>query len=269
MKSLRSALPALLLGALLPLCASAQTNPPPNNPAQKSEARWEQAETRESQDMLNRLRVLEQRISEGSGPQQKIDQLELKNAMAQLEVIMPSRPWRLNVTYPGGPLTKFLALIDRPGVATIEIISAGTPKDLDVELPAFSLKNADPETIFGVLQNFLEPRGYLLNPAGRLDKSDSVVAVLHSRLEGHDATPGSQSELESLQLTDYLFENQTVDTIVDAIRMAWTLDPQRDAAALKIQFHPPTKMLLVSGPVPAAALAQKVVAGLRKKPAPR
>lgn len=267
MKSLHLAFPTLFLGALLPLCAAAQTNPSTNNPAPKSEARWVQVETRESQDFLNQLKRLDEQVASSPAEKKNIA-IDLKNARAQLEIILASRPWRLNVTFPGGSLSQFLALIDRPDAATIEIISAGTPKDLEVELPAFSLKNADPGTIFGVLQNFLEIQGYSLNPAGRVDKLDSVVAVLH-RQSSIDAIRSSQPELESLQLTDYLFDNQTVDTITDAIRTAWGLDPLHDAKALKIQFHPPTKMLLVSGPAPAGSLAQKVIAGLRKKPAPR
>ena len=104
-------------------------------------------------------------------------------------------------------------------------------------------------------------------PDGRV--SQSVVCVLRSTDSASDAKRASQPAFESYQLAEFIYADQTLEVIFDAIYTAWSIDPKHDPASLRLKFHPGTKLLFVSGPAPATTITRQVVAGLRKNPVPR
>ncbi|MCX6956803.1 MAG: hypothetical protein NTV51_32155 [Verrucomicrobia bacterium] len=221
--------------------------------------------------MAKRLELAQQRYQQGVGAPDEVTELKY-----QLESIERRAPVLFALESPGGPLSAFVAAtstIDRySSTLSFTLINAGEPADLETPLPPFALSNANWGTIIGVLDSFLATRGLSLkfvggniaNPA----EARSVVCVLRRLEPTADAKRAGRPELDSFQIGDNIFKDQTVEVIVDAIRSAWELEPTNDPAALRIKFHPATKLLLVSGPAPATHIARQVILGLRKKPAP-
>jgi hypothetical protein len=170
-----------------------------------------------------------------------------------------SQRWpAVNVEFGGGTLGQLVALLNKSPDGSLNIVAE--PGDLNATLPAFSVQNALPSSIVSALNQFLSPRGLTLVssgvgvPAGMKD----VYIVRHG-----PATLGNHDSFESMQLAPYL-EHQKVDDIVGAIRAAWELDPAHEPNALRLKFHPPTSILIVSGPSEAIMVAQKVVGTLRR-----
>ncbi len=167
----------------------------------------------------------------------------------------------ISVDFPGGTLNDLLALIAKNPEVSLSVINAGEPADLATPVPAFVLRNTTAPTILQVLARLLNPRGLELSPVSGDD--NSVVALLVR----HDpARPGPvrapPTEFESFQLGPFLGET-SVDDVVAAIRTAWELDPHHDASALRLKFHPPTSILLVSGPREGLSMAMKIISQLK------
>ncbi len=139
----------------------------------------------------------------------------------------------------------------------------GDPADMATSLPAFSLQNASPDLFARSLGQFLESRGLHLIPSGYSVPGTKDVYVVQ-RFSSKSPRQMSGDAFEPIQLAPYLAE-QNIDDIIGAIRAAWELDPGHDAAALRLKFHPPTSILLVSGPGEATNLALKVVGSLKRR----
>lgn len=264
-------LTALALLALLAAPASAQPSPPAKTKAPETKAgpaKFElgisQVNPPELTQAYKRLESAQQRFGSGN-----MSKEELAELTYQVELMVRRTPYVLDLRSSGGPLSAFVEAVSTSrGGVSFTLINAADPADLETPLPPFTLKDANWATIIGVLESFLESRGLGLrfvggdspNPA----EAKSVVCVLR-RLDPVADAKRARSELESFQIGDNIFKDQTVEVIVDAIRTAWELDPANDPAALRIKFHPATKLLLVSGPGPATHIASQVVSGLRKK----
>lgn len=167
----------------------------------------------------------------------------------------------VSIDFPGGPLTKLLSMIGQNEKLSFNVI-AGNAADLAVEVPPFAIRNADLGSFALVLHNVLEPRGYQFIPVGGRD--GSFVCTL-TRIEPSREEKLQQHQFESFQLAPYL-EQQSVDDIVDAMRTAWELDPTHKPDALRLKFHPPTSILLVSGPYEAITLTRAVLIQLNRSP---
>jgi hypothetical protein len=173
--------------------------------------------------------------------------------------VAPPQKWpSINVEFGGGTLGQLIALLNKSPDGSLNIVAE--PSDLNAPLPAFSVQNALPSSIVSALNQFLSPRGLTLVgsgvgvPAGMKD----VYIVRRGPV-----TSGNRDTFESMQLAPYL-EHQKVDDIVGAIRAAWELDPAHEPNALRVKFHPPTSILIVSGPPEAIMVSQKVVSTLRR-----
>jgi hypothetical protein len=230
--------------------------------------RWDYADASEIEIAAKRLELAEQRFKSGSFPQQAIDEERI-----QMERIYKNAPHLLTIRSGGGPLSAFLAAASNDFERTFNLINAGDRADLETELPPFVLRNVTWETVISVLDNFLQSRGLNLRFVGgdspNPSLAKSVVCVLRHTDNALDAKRWSQPVFESFQLDEYIGAQQSIEVIVDAIRTAWELDPAHDTKALRLKFHPATKILLVSGPTPATGIAKQVVAGLRKNPVQR
>ncbi|MEO6246427.1 MAG: hypothetical protein ABIQ12_13415 [Opitutaceae bacterium] len=229
---------------------------------------WTYSDSSEIEIATKRLDLAKQRFEAGNLSQEELDESRIV-----MERIYKNVPRLLTIRSGGGPLSAFLAAASKDHERTINLINAGDAADLETPLPPFVLRNVTWGTVLSVLDNFLQPRGLNLRFVGG-DHPDpnhakSVVCVLRHAENSPDANRPPQPVFESFQLGEFITAEQTVDAIVDAIRTAWELDPAHDAAALRVKFHPATKLLLVSGPGPAAGIAKQVVARLRNSPVQR
>ena len=263
---LAAAFVALLALQLQPfVCAATAEKSGEAAAKEKFQLTWRDAEFPELQFAAKKYQLAQDRFKQGN-----ISAEEVAGLQFNLESLEKRSPYLLNLTSKGGSLREFLAVATGPDERSFTVINAGEPSDLETPLPAFELRNANWGTVMGVLGNILVARGFNLSMAGS-DFPDpsvakSIVCVLRRIEPSADEKRPTAPAFESFQLVDHIYEGQTVDVIVDAIRTAWELDPQHDAAALRLKFHPATKILLVSGPASATTIARQVVGGLRKKP---
>ena len=245
-----AALLALALGPLAPL--------PPLHAADSpalAEARAEllEAYQRGQRDSDNNVKQL----------REKIAALEyIASAKAGTPAAEPVPPKLINVDFPGGTFASLLAAINKDG-ASFNVV--GEKADLALELPPLTLRNADAPSLAGALGTLLMQRGYALQPGGGVARGQLPVYALRklAPYENNRTT----TQFQSFQLAPYL-EQQSVDDIVGAIRAAWDLDPARDPAMLRIKFHPPTGLLLVSTPIDGVNVVQIVLQQLRRTDRP-
>lgn len=245
----------LLLVALSLALAEAQ----PTGASSREPARDEVTVARaESPELANRrveLEMLKQRFTD--------DHPQVREARARIEAVEKNQPWLLSLDFPGGSLSKFLTLVARAKVVSINLVSPA-PNDLTVELPAFSLRNADARTIVRVLATLLEAKGYSLPDAdGSAFDFNSVTRVLVKHPDAHVTNQRPPTIFESFSITSQLAD-YSIDEIVATIREGWELDPAHDRNALRLKFHPATHILLVSGPVEAIQVATRVISQIRR-----
>ncbi|MEO5959506.1 MAG: secretin N-terminal domain-containing protein, partial [Opitutaceae bacterium] len=182
-----------------------------------------------------------------------------------------TEPRLISVNFPGGPFSALVAAADKNSASGFNVV--GEKADLAVELPPFSIRNADASALANALDGLLQPRGYTLQQqSSRAANGPSPVFFLRKRSASDIAYEQSQlaqrtGHFQSFQLGSYIGE-QTVEDIVGAIRTAWELDPAHNSAALRLKFHPPTGILLVSGPPEGINLVQIVLSQLRRNSSP-
>ncbi len=178
--------------------------------------------------------------------------------------VKTAEPVNINVDFPGGSMGKFLTAIGKVDGVSFNIITAGDTADFSkIELPAFALRNTNLLTLFEVLRNLFEQRGFSLNLAGG-GNPNSLVCVVRS-LENTKPQLAFPIQFLSFQLAPYLSE-QSVDEIVGAIHTAWELEPTHGPDALHVKFHPGTTILLISGPAEGINLTRSVLAELKRDP---
>ena len=209
-----------------------------------------------------RARLLEKYEQGSTDEDNAVKQLKAK--IAALEYVAAAKaspatgssPRAVNVNFPGGTFAEFIAAANKGGHDGFNVIAEA--EDLKLQLPSLSIRNADPDALATALDALLQPRGYLLDRTSRTQPGQAPVFVLKkgSRFR-------RDSSFHSFQLASYL-EHQSVEDIVAAIRMAWELDPKHDAASMQVKYHPPTSILLVSGPEEAIRVANAVLGQLRK-----
>ncbi len=176
----------------------------------------------------------------------------------------PDAPFRspasIDIDFPGGSLAKFIALVAKDPNVSFNVIGTGDVKDFSVELPPFTLRNAEPATVANVLRQLLRPRNFSLEISGA--GPNSITAVVWP-MPPEPKPSQAETRFASFQLAPYLGD-QSVDDIVGAIRAAWELDPANDREALRIKFHPGTAILLVSAPDRGINLTRDIIANLQR-----
>lgn len=226
---------------------------------------WHRSVPHELTELANQAQIIEREVKKGNVPPEQLSGLH-----SRIEYIVRRAPPLITVRSKGGPLSGFITAASKLKEISFTLINAADPADLETPIAPFELSNANWGTVINVLGTFLRSRGLELRVVGGDDpnfaEASTIVCVLNhteeSRVAGHRA---QQSEFESLQLGEHIDDAQTIEVIVDAIRAAWELDPARDPAALRLRFHPATKLLLVSGPAPASLVVRQVIGGLQKK----
>ena len=198
-----------------------------------------------------RARLLEAFQNGQTDEDNKVKQLRAK--ISALEYVAAARassggdstPRAITIDFPGGPASALVAALAKPDRESgFNVI--GEKADLAIELPAFSVRNADPNALAYALNGILQPRGYILAPSVRTAIAQANVFTLRKQSPS-EIDHRTLGDLQSFQLAPYL-ANQSVDDIISAIRTAWELDPVRVPTALRLKFHPPTGILLASAP---------------------
>ncbi|HEY1107844.1 MAG TPA: hypothetical protein VGE76_04400 [Opitutaceae bacterium] len=227
----------------------------------RSQVSYTQQEDPNLMRLLQAIDTLSQQEKLGQLPPNA--QMELNHLRSEFKARERDRQYLLNVEFPGGSLSSLLDAVNADNVASLNVISPGSADLLKaVELPAFSLRNARLATLTKVVGNLVEMQGYKFQIVD--DSSPNHFVGMLSKPGQPSAPNTAPAAFESIQLEEYIRPPQTIDTIVDAIRTAWELDPRNQRDALKLKYHPLTKILLVSGPQPAVVIAKQVVGSLRK-----
>jgi hypothetical protein len=217
------------------------------------EAHWSRQDIPALVDARAELAHLRERLGE-----QHPEVVALQKEIVNLE---KKSPWTFSIDFPGGTLKQVLTPLAGPDGVSFSLIGSGEPADFATELPPFSLHNANLITVAKVLGTLLEARGFQLRVIDDSGPS-SVVCVLTRRDTPKPEKRPPQTLFESFPLGAFLGE-QSIDDIVGAIRTGWELDPAHDRDALRLKFHPPTSILLVSGPPEAIMVATKVISQLK------
>ncbi|HYC72888.1 MAG TPA: hypothetical protein VEB66_16880 [Opitutaceae bacterium] len=177
--------------------------------------------------------------------------------LAQQPSPPPARdPNVLTIDFPGGPLSKLVDAMERGNNTQLSIIQAG---GLDPTLPAFSVRNANTDSVIVALGRLLEPEGYHLTPTG------PNLAVL-TKIE---KAVGQPSRSERKQFTVLPLEkrigNQHAQVVIQAIQAGCEFASE-DKANLRFQYHEATKLLFVSGSVRDIEIAHKIFGSLPELP---
>jgi hypothetical protein len=212
---------------------------------------------------------------------------QLSRATYALKEAEERAPYLLTIRSLGGTLKEFIDVASRSDDVSLNVINAGDPADLEIKLPPFELRNADWGTVIEVLANFLATRGLQLKHAGGGSGGDSavsrsVVCVLRPIEVIPNMSRSAQPEFEAFQLAPYIIESpragdkgQDISVVVDAILAAWSMTGAQinfaQSSALewsdkqsRMKYHPATKMLFISGPPSAIAVARQVISNLPK-----
>ncbi len=260
---------AVVVVALLATLSAAQTASSPvvkNAGAQardiaRGDVTWARSETGELAQVRAQLEVLPSR--------QGVNLPNAAELRKQIEVLEKQAPWVLSFDFPGGSITKFLAIISKASVVSFNIVNAGDPGDLATELPPFSLRNANLGTVIGVVGKLLYPRGFDLKHVGRESpnpgEANSVVCVLTKHPGAQVVAPTPPALFDSFYLKPHL-ATQSIDDVVDAIRTGWEMNPSHQRDALRLKYHPATFILLVSGPPEAMMVVSKIISQVMKAP---
>ena len=184
-------------------------------------------------------------------------QLEFTPSLAEL----PDR----TVNVPGGTIAQLIAWLPKSGITRFDLVA--DKADLEVDVPAFSLRYPTGDSLATALNKSLNPRGLtILASNSGLNAAGSPTVYLLQKFSDPDANkPANVARFRSYQLTDYLVDKQTVDEITQAIHVAWTLFPDHKAEDLKLKFHPSTTLLLVTGPEEGIRVVENVLVNLRTK----
>ncbi len=159
-------------------------------------------------------------------------------------------PTLLTIDFPGGSIAKFISMIaDSPG-QSFNLI--GEKSDMETLLPPVSVRNVDSPGLANALNTLLVPHGLSLIRSG-----ETVYTLLRN-----DPNINQLTAFASFQIAPYL-QDQSVDDITAAIRLAWQLNPSHDEKALALKYHPPTTLLLVSGSAAAVYVAERVIGSLK------
>ena len=263
--NLRSLAVVLFTSLALPLSARAASagKAAPSATSAKFTFSWSRGSLPEMTWARERHNALEKRFKMGNATEEEVS--VLRQQLLELE---RRAPYLLNFKSNGGPLSALVAAASQSGEMSFTVINAGEPADLETPIPAFELRNANWGTLKGVLEEILFAQGFQLTLAGsdtpNPAESKSVVCVLRRVKSSPEEKRIYPSDFVSFQLAEHIFEGQSAEVIVDAIRSAWELEPNHDPNALRVKYHPATKILLVAGPGPATNIARQVVSGLRK-----
>jgi hypothetical protein len=162
----------------------------------------------------------------------------------------------VSIDFAGGSVADFLAALKKSGT-NFNLLA--NPEDLATPLPAFSVRNTLPTQFARALSQLISGRGFSIEQSGSGPIGLDPVFVLVRQ------SPTAHVSFESFQMESYL-QKQSIQDIIDAIRLAWSMNPAHRPDDLQLKFHPATKLLLVAGPSEAIQQAKQIVSSLNPPP---
>jgi hypothetical protein len=160
-------------------------------------------------------------------------------------------PYAITIDFPGGPLSKLVAMLASKEGPTLTIIQS---EGLDPMLPAFSVRDVRIDSVIGALGRVLEPQGLGLSPTG------PNLAVLTKFT--HIQAPA----FASLQIGSKLGD-QSIEEFIGAIQAACLFaHPDQKASTLRFKYHPGTRLLFVAGTRQEVEVAYQVFGSLPDVP---
>jgi hypothetical protein len=162
----------------------------------------------------------------------------------------------VSIDFAGGSVADFLAVLKKNGT-NFNLLA--NPEDLATPLPAFSIRNTLPTQFARALSQLISSRGFSIEQSGSGPIGLDPVFVLVRQ------SPTARVSFESFQMEPYL-QKQSIQDIIDAIRLAWSMNPAHRPDDLQLKFHPATKLLLVAGPSEAIQQAKQIVSSLNPPP---
>lgn len=170
-------------------------------------------------------------------------------ADGEAEKSVPVDPYIISINFPGGPLSKLVASLGTSAAGRLAIIQS---ENLDPILPAFSVQNADIDSVIVALSRIVEPQGYALNVTGH------GMAVL-TRI-------GNATTFISLQLENKI-GNRSVEEIISTIQTACEFaNSAQKTSTLRFKYHPGTKLLFIAGTRQEVEIALQVIGSLPDTP---
>jgi hypothetical protein len=156
----------------------------------------------------------------------------------------------INIVFPGGSVAELVSAINRSEGTSFNLIAEKSHQE--VQLPSFTLRNADPASLAVALNGLLRSRELTINLAG------SNIFVLTKSASPTSAYAPAAPTFQAYQLAPYL-ANLSVEDITDAISAAWASDAAHDPKLVRFKYHPTTKLLFVYGPPEAINIATQVI----------
>jgi hypothetical protein len=177
-------------------------------------------------------------------------------------------PGTVSLDFPGGPLSKLVAMLAAKEGMTLSIIQS---EGLDPVLPAFAVREVDINAVISALGRLLEPQGFNLVPTGR----NLAVLSRHPRLTAEELAVMERARapvFASLQLENKIGPRAVEDVIAAIQQGCEFASAEGKPSTLRFKYHPGTKLLFVAGQAAEVDIAYKVFNSLpsnpEKSPAP-
>jgi hypothetical protein len=167
-------------------------------------------------------------------------------------------PGTVSLDFPGGPLSKLLAMLAAGEGTTLSIIQS---EGLDPALPAFSVREVRIEAVIGALGRLLEPQGFSLTQTGH----NLAVLSRHPRLTAEEKAVMEKSRAPafvSLQLESKIGPRSVEDVIAAIQQGCEFASADGKPSTLRFKYHAGTKLLFVAGAPQEIAIADSVYQSL-------
>jgi hypothetical protein len=168
----------------------------------------------------------------------------------------------VSIDFPGGPLSKLLAMLAAGEGTTLSIIQS---EGLDPTLPAFAVREVRIEAVIGALGRLLDPQGFSLTQTGH----NLAVLSRHPRLTEEEKAVMERARapvFASLQL-EHKIGPSAVEDVIAAIQQGCEFaSADGKPSTLRFKYHPGTKLLFVAGQPAEVDIAHKVFDSLPNNP---
>lgn len=168
-------------------------------------------------------------------------------------------PKLITIKFGGGTLEQLVEVINAQSEVPINIV--GDHEGLSAKIPPFSVYNVRGSALVFALNTFVREQGFALT-------GDNNLFAVSRTNEMPFPDYRRQTLVVPVNMTPYL-GNQDIDSICDAIRTGCELNGKAKST-LVLKFHPPTKLLLISGTQMEVQVAQSIINALsRGTPPPK
>jgi hypothetical protein len=167
-------------------------------------------------------------------------------------------PETISIDFPGGPLSKLVAMLAAKEGATLSIIQS---EGLDPILPAFSVREVRTDAVMSALGRIIEPQGFALGPVG----PNLAVLSRHPRLTAEEKAVMEKARAPafvSLQLESKIGPRSVEDVIAAIQQGCEFASADGKPSTLRFKYHAGTKLLFVAGAPHEIAIADSVYQSL-------